>query len=150
MSALRSFDTITASESGATLELHDPEGNSFVDDDGNPITITVKGSDSKLYTQAQHDSVSKRINKRMGKGSMKLKSDEWEQDALDLLIKCTVGWSGIVLDSKALEFSEANVRLVYTQFPWIREQVDEFVQDRGNFLGNLSKSSSPTRKASST
>jgi len=147
---LRTFDTVGAAEEGGTVELRDPEGNVFLDDSGKPITITVKGADSKLYTRSHHEAVSRRLSKRLGRGGMKLRSDEWDKDAMEILVKCTTSWSGIMLDGKKLEFTESNVRMVYTDFPWLKEQVDEFVQDRGNFLGNLLKSSSATPSKSSS
>lgn len=77
----------------------------------------------------------RRLQKRFSKGKAKFNSAEMLEDGLELLVACTKGWKHIKISGVVLPFSEENSRMLYTKYPWIREQVDTFVNDRANFLG---------------
>ena len=57
-----------------------------------------------------------------------------EESNMRLLVQATVGWEGVIFDGQEIEFTPANVKMVYTDFPFIREQVDRFLGDRRNFF----------------
>jgi hypothetical protein len=138
---LQKLNSVDACEKGAVLSIVDPrDEETILTDDATkePITITVIGRDSKLYQEQQHKAVDKRINRRIAKGKKeKLSSAELEDDTLETLVKCTRAWSHIAYGGKELECTPENVRMIYTNVPWLREQVNEFIGDRANFLGNL-------------
>lgn len=104
------------------------------DEDGSPMTITVHGPYSSTYKAINHAQQNKRLAKaqRMG-GKMNLTAEELEANSMDLLVKCTVGWN-ITLDKKKEKFSQDAARKVYTELPWIREQVDAAFGDTRSFL----------------
>jgi hypothetical protein len=60
--------------------------------------------------------------------------EDLERDGIELTVACTTGWKNMVIDEQEIPFSVENARKVYTQYTWIREQVDGFVNDRANFL----------------
>lgn len=64
----------------------------------------------------------------------RLSAEELADSGMRLLVECTTGWEGVVFDGQELEFTSANVRTVYTDFPFIREQADRFLADRRNFF----------------
>lgn len=137
MMDLSQFDTEKAAEQGALCHLVNPATNEkLYQDDKSPVGIQVHGSDSSKYRKAQRTLNNKRLENQFKKRSQKITMEQLEEDSLELLVAVTVGWQGIVVDGEPLEFSEKNCRELYTRFTWIREQVDEFVTDRSNFLGN--------------
>ncbi|MDH7787650.1 hypothetical protein QBD01_003677 [Ochrobactrum sp. 19YEA23] len=126
--------SLAVTHEGQTLQLRHPiEGTILKTEDDEPITITLVGTDSDVFRKAQRTILDRRLNQ---KGKTKLSAAELEEEAVTTLISCTLGWSGIVLDGEELAFSAENVRKLYsrTDLPWIRDQVDEFIADRANFL----------------
>jgi hypothetical protein len=122
-------------DEGAVLHVRDPLTGSLIeDDDGqNAMTITLISADSREYVRMQH-----RISNSTIRGTKprKVTLEEIEDSALQMLAFATKSWTGMVLDGAPLECNQINARMVYKRFPWIKEQVDEFVVDRSNFLGN--------------
>lgn len=93
------------------------------------ITIKLLGKDSAEYRKAVSKVGNSRINQRK-----KVTVEQTQQDALDLLVAVTVGWAGMTENGEELEFSPENAKRVYRDYPWIKEQADEFVHDRANFM----------------
>lgn len=64
--------------------------------------------------------------------------EEIEGDVVDLLAAMTAGWRLFSLDGALLDVpcTADNARELYasTKMAWLREQVDEWTADRGNFL----------------
>lgn len=127
---LSQFETGTE---GEWLEvLHPVNGQIIRDDEGDPMRIKLVGKDSKEYRKAQRAITERRLKSRSK--ANRFDADSLEQEAIDLLVACTLEWEGFAEDGKELEFKPVNVRKVYSAHPWIKEQVDEFVDDRGNFM----------------
>jgi hypothetical protein len=128
---LSSIDTVKGSNDGFDVQIYHPGTN---EDLG--ITIKVLGKDSDKFIKVSRGQNKKRMAK-MTKGGFRATAipvEEIEQDSLMLLAACTVGWVGVVVDGKALDFNEDNAVMVYERFPWIREQVDAAMGDRANFI----------------
>ncbi len=141
---LSKLNTKDAAEKGADLILRHPgTGEVLVDeptkDNPTPIpwTLTLLGMDSAVYQNAQHVQQTRRVAKatRVGRSSPAT-GKEIEDDAIDLMVKVTRNMKGITKAGKPYEFTEANVRALYVEYPWAREQASNFITDRGNFLGN--------------
>lgn len=64
--------------------------------------------------------------------------EEFEENAVDLLVALTAGWKLKDLEGVdlAIPFSSEDAKELYsnTATTWIREQVDEFISDRSNFM----------------
>jgi hypothetical protein len=129
---LSSINVTQSAEIGAEMELEHPiTGDALTNDDGKPMLIELYGSDSAVYRNKQREMQSRRMAKMMkGKGNPVLSDAE----ACELLAAATKGWSGLVEDGKALKFSAKAAFDLYMAQPWIREQVDTFIADRGNFF----------------
>ena len=69
-----------------------------------------------------------------GKKAIDLDAEKLSEDSIDDLVKLTTAWSGFVLDGKDLDCTPENVRTVYSDWSWIKEQVQEFVSNRANFF----------------
>jgi hypothetical protein len=69
-----------------------------------------------------------------GKKALDLDAEKLSEDGIDDLVKLTTSWSGFLLDGKKLECTPENVRSVYSDWEWIKEQAQEFVANRANFF----------------
>ena len=129
---LGNLDTVAVSEKGATLYLTHPDtGEPLHCDDGTPMTIEVLGMDSKTY----RNKVDSLQNKRWSSGRMRMTAQRNEVDAVEILASCTITWN-IQLRGNKVEPSPDNYRQVYKNpgLRWLRDQVDNFMGDRANFL----------------
>lgn len=93
--------------------------------------ITLAGIDSKLYRQAQREIANRRLK---GRRKKTLEMEDFENDNLELLARCTLEWNTVLLDGAELPCTRENARKFYDRFPWVREQVEAYVNDRNNFL----------------
>ena len=123
---LEALDTGKTSEEGQWLELEHPKTSEPLD-----MHIKLLGRDSEAYKKQ----VRKNQDKNLKKGLRNLKSENLENETIELLTACTVDWKGVVYQGGELECTKENIRWVYKEYDWLREQVDEFVGDRANFLG---------------
>ncbi len=106
----------------------------LLNDDNSEMTITVHGPYSSKYKSISHNQQNRRLMKaqRTG-GKLNLTAEEIEASALDLLVKCVDGWN-ITLGGETPDCTEAKVREVFEDLPWVREQVDAALGDAQAFL----------------
>lgn len=135
---LSTLDVASTGDKGQPLHLKHPgTGVGLIDEaTGKPVEIVLLSADSTTFTRLSHQQQNERIKKMRGRGKIATTSQEVLEDSIELLAAVTKSWSGIVLDGKPLECSPANAKALYTRLPWVREQADDFVNDRVNFLGN--------------
>lgn len=114
---------------GAVMEVVHPVTGEVLKYDNVPMSIHLLGRDSDAHRIAIQRIATKQLGRQSKPNAAKL-SDE----AIELLVACTVGWYGIQENNAILEFNEANVRHVYLKYAWLRQQVDEFIADRANFF----------------
>jgi len=124
---LKTLDVVSKANEGTTVDIVHP-----VTGDPLGIKVQVVGQDSDLYRKAQR----KILNKRLNDKKFKTRAEELENEAIDLLAGCTVGWEGIQEGETDIPFSVDAAKRVYREYPWMKEQVDMAIGDRGNFLGN--------------
>lgn len=127
---LNSLKPVMADD-GAVLNIVHPETEEVIEG----MTITLLGQDSKVYRKLQMGKQQAALN-RMAKGkkALDLDAEKLSEDSIDDLVKLTIEWSGFTLDGKTLDCTPANVRTVYADWSWIKEQVQEFVGNRANFF----------------
>lgn len=114
------------------MELISPtDGTVLTGDDGEPVTITLYGADSNPFRKAVRVYGNKKLNQ---KGKQKQTMEELEQTSSKLLAQITESWTNIVVNGEEVSCSEKTALQLYTDYAWIREQVDEFVNERSNFL----------------
>ena len=103
----------------------------LIDDSGQPIWIALYGADSDVFRKAMRAYG----NKKLAKGSKKQTMEELEQISSKLLSKVTAGWSDqLIVNGEHPDCNEQSAAWLYAEYPWIREQVDAFVNERSNFL----------------
>jgi hypothetical protein len=127
---LNSLKPVRADD-GAVLEVVHPESEEVIPG----MTITLLGQDSKVYRKIQLAKQQAALNRiAKGKKAVDLDAEKLAEDSIDDLVQLTTGWSGFTLDGVTLECTPDNVRKVYSEWAWIKEQVQEFVADRSNFF----------------
>lgn len=98
------------------------------------VTLSLAGMDSDRYRAADRENTNNRLKLRASGARVKMTAEELEAEALEIIVACTVGWTGVFDDGEEVPFSAANVRTLYTKVPWLRQQADVFIHDRANFL----------------
>lgn len=132
---LKNFDTISGSETPTRVNLVDPQTKEEILIDGKPLWIELLGPDSKKYKSENNKIINSRIvaNKKGGKVTAEL----MEQENKKLVAAVITGWSDqFVKDGEPFVFSAANAAVLVNAYPPIFEQLNDFLQDRGNFLKN--------------
>lgn len=134
---LSALDTISACNKPFEFELVHP-----VSRIGLGVFWSVLGKDSDVYRgriRAMADENLRRANAGMpGETSL----SKLERKNIDTLVAATTGWRGpkgegvVTLNGKDLKFTPENVRTVLTDLPAVRDQVQEAVNNLGNFIGS--------------
>lgn len=99
------------------------------------ITIEVYSRDSDVFqriTDEQNNRRLRQIGRRIG--GIKLTVEESKAESLEVLVACTRSWSNMAFEGKRLECTPDNARMIYTKVKEIREQVEEAMTDRSNFM----------------
>lgn len=134
---LDEIDTKTLADEGVDMVVKKLNSDEpLLAKNGKPVAITLLGPDSDIYRDHTRAQVKRRISRANNAASLKdFDLDEVEQEALALMVSCTVGWKN-VLDptGKDIEFSKDAARALYTAYPVVREQVDSFIVDRARFI----------------
>ena len=122
------LDTATPASAGKKLQLRNP----FTGEELAGVTITLLGIDSSEYQQIERSI----LNHRLERGNAIVTAEKLSSDLIDTLAAVTVGWEGIELDGKVVDYAPEKARLLYSdkRFPWLMEQVEAFIRDRKNFV----------------
>lgn len=120
----------------ATLQVtHPVTFEPITDDEGNQVTIFLHGPDSAELKQVRRKWQNKQLNDSMKRRKMNISAEQLESQALEILITATKDWQHLAFEGEELPCTPANVRKIYTSLPWLKDQVDEFINERSNFLG---------------
>ena len=130
---LAKLDTSKASEEGVWCDIENPSTG-----EATGIRIKVLGMDSKAYKD-QTRKVQDRNLKKGFRGMKNLKSETLENNRIELICVCTVEWENVHYNGEERPCDNENKRWLYKEYTWIFDQVDEFIGDRGNFLGECVK-----------
>lgn len=142
--SLAPIDTQTGSNAGATLTVLNLDGTPLLNSKGEEHTLLLLGPDSTVYQRAVHAQTQRRMQAAAAAAERgeKLQADpeEARADAIEVLARCTRGGAGF-LDGKGepIEINQDTARVLYSRFPTIFEQADNFITRRANFLPVSSK-----------
>lgn len=124
---INELSTAKAFDEGFVLELVHPvlgplEG----------MTITVHGTDSKRYLDAQRHLADRRLA-RKGKP---LTAKDLESEDVYGLAACTSAWTGFSRQGEPIPCTETEALRIYVDhgFLWLRRQVEAAIHERANFL----------------
>jgi len=107
----------------------------YVDDaKSDAMWIEVYGLDSDHYKKVQNNQTNRRLQKAQRSGGRaSITAEQQEAMNLDLMAKCVKSWN-IVLGGDQPECNEENARSLFQIYPWVRDQVWDFMHDRKAFL----------------
>jgi hypothetical protein len=99
---------------------------------GEPLGIVIKvvGPDSKKQAKARTAVLNDRVEKKI----RKITADRLTEEATNMVANSILSWSGVEIDGAAVQFSVENAVMVFTRWPFIREQVQSVSDDRANFI----------------
>jgi hypothetical protein len=121
-------------DTGAELQLRDLDEEII-----KGVTITLLGKDSKVYTRILRDRQQAMLTRmQKGRKGASLDADKMAEDSLDDLVKLTLGWEGVQDEKGSMKFTPENALRLYKDVPSVREQVEQFIAERANFLSKPS------------
>lgn len=119
--------------------VHPLTGDTLRNDDGSPMTVLVHGPYSPRYKAISHEQQNRRMEAlRKSGGKMTLTAEQIEESALAILVGSIEDWD-ITLDKDPEPFSPETAKVVLTDYPWVREQIDSTISDTINFLDKPEK-----------
>lgn len=133
--SLSKFDTKTACDQGAEIELRDPKTNSATG-----VFINIVGKDAQEFRDYTRMKTNERLRKeamaqRRGKDIDARTVESIESENIELLVTCTKGWRGMIDDNGVeVPFSVQNAISLYKDYPSVYEQINEAIGDISNFL----------------
>lgn len=98
------------------------------------MRIKLAGADSQRFVRASRDLQDRRLQRLVNKGAQAIKSKEMERRGIELLAAVTLEWEHIDWDGVPLPCNFDSAVRLYTELSWLKEQVDQFVGDRKNYL----------------
>lgn len=137
--SLAALSPKATAEAGVEIEVLHPKTNLPLSP---RIYVTVCGADSDTCKKIQRKQLNRRLERsqrsRNNKNSMT--AEELETESLEVLVACTKSWR--TGDRPEIEMAAGewlpctpdNVRRVYDELPWMKEQLDQEIGDRSNFL----------------
>lgn len=138
---LDAFDTVKQAEEGATLHFKFPQTGDYAYNDGEPVTITVKGPRSSSGRKAIGRMLarSKAILRKYDKKPDAIVSDE-DSDTLrkiraEAYSELATNWTGFEgSDGKTIPMTQPNVADVLYKYWELLDQLHEFMEQKENFL----------------
>ncbi len=111
-------------EEGTEIEVRDVAGGV---EEG--VTITVVGTYSATHRKAQNQNRDRFLKQRG-----KIDSDMIEKQSVETTARCIKAWRGFTSDGKDFPCTRENAIAMLTNAPWIREQVEEAMNDHAAFF----------------
>lgn len=132
------LSTLSVDPDNQTAELEIVHPSTFEpisDDDGNVLTLTLYGPDSNALKAVQDEFQAKAFKDGVKRRKMSINPKQIKAQAMAYTVAAVADWKHISFEGKELECTPKNVRMVFEKLPWLKEQVDEFISERSNFLG---------------
>lgn len=129
---LDEVNAMLCADKGAVLEIkHWQTAEVLRHDDGRPFTITLLGRDAEKLVSLSRRQVDAHSARR-ARTNQPVPVEALEKDLIDMAVAATVEWD-VILGGEKAPCAPAAYRAAYSQYPWLFEQVSEFIGNRGNF-----------------
>lgn len=144
MGKLSDLNIAEIADAGAEMTIMHPTLRTpLLDDEKQPLTIRLVGTESDIYIKAINRNRDQNVDEARRRAKWSADADDYK--GARLLARCTLGWHGIPQgwvdgsgskDETPAEFTYDNALKLYQNrgVRWLREQVDEFIADRSNFI----------------
>lgn len=132
------LSTLTPADTVEITLRHPATGVELVNDKGEKLTVAIHGMDSTVFQTHQKSLINKRLQRQNRKATFT--AEQIEEESISTLAACVAGWKNIEFEGKPLEFNRANAKMLLGKLRWVREQLDEAIGDRANFLTNSAAS----------
>ena len=98
------------------------------------IRVTIVSLNDNKTKQIRRQFINKRLE--LEKKGKSFKADDIEENEIDLLIASMTGWDWYDAEfhGEKLEFNENNIKKVFRELPWFKDQVSEAVSDEKAFF----------------
>jgi len=128
---LSRFDSRSLADEGVKMPLLDP-----VTKQDTGAGLILYGADSKVYKQ-----VNKEIETRNRALGRPLTPDEFTDQSIERISRCTKGWYGVDDDAgDPAAFSQDAVAAAYIMYPELADRAIAFIFNRANFFKAASES----------
>lgn len=118
-------------DEGTVVHIRDAAGEKQYQDDGTtPVTITVVGTYSKRYRRLAEANRDKMLKQRR----TQLDGEQLDEQSLETVAGCILGWDGFTADGAPFPFTKANAVTLLKAAPWMREQVEAAMNDHAAFF----------------
>lgn len=102
-------------------------------------TVTLAGPEHPKRKKIVYDRQRRMRVKFQKAGKLQFTDpEEEEQESIEYLAACTLGWNGIGSGGKEIKFSESAAEELYgkPEMAWLKAQISEALETRENFIGN--------------
>jgi hypothetical protein len=142
--SLAKLQTAVNANAGRVLQLEHPDDRTplFFDTEKKvPVQLTLLGKDSDAYIKAERHNRNRAVENI--KKRVAFSAAEDDRLGAETLARCTTAWQGIPqgwIDSsdneEPAEYSYDNALRMYENagVAWVKEQADDFIGKRANFL----------------
>lgn len=97
-------------------------------------TITLYGPDSQESQDLDARLADKRLNRIQQRGGQKISASELNELQLEKLVGLTKVIDNFFVKGEMYESNKNNIFSLYQRNAWLREQVQDFLEDRRNFF----------------
>ncbi len=128
------LDSIGRAKDESTLYIKNPSNGKVVkNDDGTDMEVTVFGEYSDEWRNALYERTKNRIEKSKETGQTSISFEEMEEENFEVTCLCTKSWNLTDKDGP-VDLTPENVRRIYTEYPWVYQQVRAHMENSSNFL----------------
>lgn len=130
---------VVKAEAGAVMFLKDEHGSAARTESGEQAWIKLAGMNSKRWRQAVDDVGDRRLKRAKREGTTQAKDmSEQRNDQCSTFAAVTLDWFGIGTEDAEgklvpLACTPENAKQLYSEFPYVFQQVDDFLSDQTNF-----------------
>lgn len=124
---ITSIDVVAKAEEGIDIVIVNPRTGERTD-----LEIKVKG----VYSSKVRELLAKAVQRDEMRKKSRMVAQNSTDDISMLLASVTLGWKNMFERGKELPFSRGEAERIYSEYPLIRGQVWEAVNDVGNFISD--------------
>lgn len=117
-----------------TLQLVHPATGVPLTSGGAPVIVFIRSPQSNEMRGFARSVQNQRLKTAQRLGRMQVTAEEIEEEALQRLALAISGWTNLRIGGKERIYSPEAAKELVRDFVWIRDQVDTFLRDDGNFL----------------